>query len=186
MDISEDIAKRRSVRDYTGERIPPRDLQKIAEAGILAPSSRGRRPWEIVLCENGETLAALSRCRKGSGHMLEMAGAAFCVFADPWKSDVWIEDCSCVMAQMHLAASALGYGSCWIQLRGRVTGADGDSEEYVKSLLHVPAHFRAEAILAVGCVSAREETPRDAALYREKIHRETFDGNDENSGTGRG
>ena len=185
MGISEDIAKRRSVRVYTGGGIPAEDLLKIEDAGLLAPSSRGRRPWEIVLCEDGKTLAALSRCRKGSARMLEKAGAAFCVFADPEKSDVWIEDCSCVMAQMHLAASALGYGSCWIQLRGRSTETNGDSEEYVKSLLYVPANFRAEAILAVGCVSVREETPRDAALFRGKVHRETFGGDGENSGTDR-
>ena len=41
--------------------------------------------------------------------MLEGADAAIVVIADPDKTDVWVEDASIAMANMHLAADALGY-----------------------------------------------------------------------------
>lgn len=35
------------------------------------------------------------------------------------KTDVWTEDCSIAMSNMHLVADSLGLGSCWIQERCR-------------------------------------------------------------------
>ena len=59
-------------------------------------------------------LQVLSECRIGSAKMLQHADCAIVVFADAEKSDVWVEDCSIAMANMHLMADALGLGSCWI------------------------------------------------------------------------
>ena len=40
-------ASRRSVRDFTGEAIPDRDMQDILEAAMLAPSSANSQPYEL-------------------------------------------------------------------------------------------------------------------------------------------
>ena len=46
--------------------------------------------------------------------MLAGASVAIVVIADPEKTDVWTEDCSIVMSNMHNMAHDLGLGSCWI------------------------------------------------------------------------
>ncbi len=49
--------------------------------------------------------------------------------------DVWIEDCSIASLILHLAASDLGLGSCWVQIRKREHDANRTAEEYTKNLL---------------------------------------------------
>ena len=114
MDLLNLLLSRRSIRRYTESPIPQRALETILAAGLLSPSSRGRRPWKFVVVQNPKTLEALSHCRQGSAAMLAGAKAAILVFADPEKTDVWTEDCAIAMSNMHLMAHHLGLGSCWI------------------------------------------------------------------------
>ena len=106
--------------------------------------------------------------------MLKRAAAAIVVIADEQKQDVWIEDCSVALGYMHLAASALNLGSCWVQVRLRAA-ADGRScEEFLREALGFPPNFKAEAILALG-VPQRSPSPHDLQkLNLSKIHKEKF------------
>ena len=124
MELLEIMRKRRSVRKYTGEMIPEKDLEKVLQAGLLSPSGRSLRPWEFILVRDKETLRAMSECRAGAAKMLEGADAAIVVIADAEKQDVWTEDCSIAMSYMHLTASALGLGSCWIHRAREVFDTD--------------------------------------------------------------
>ena len=44
MNLLQIMKNRRSVRAYTGDPIPPEKLEKILQAGLLAPSGRNARP----------------------------------------------------------------------------------------------------------------------------------------------
>ena len=79
MDLLNLLLSRRSIRRYTESPIPQRALETILAAGLLSPSSRGRRPWEFVVVQNPKTLEALSHCRQGSAAMLAGAKAAILV-----------------------------------------------------------------------------------------------------------
>ena len=114
MDLLDQMKHRRSVRSYTGQPIAEEALKKVLQAGLLSASSRSIRPWEFVVVRDRKMLQVLSECRIGSAKMLQHADCAIVVFADAEKSDVWVEDCSIAMANMHLMADALGLGSCWI------------------------------------------------------------------------
>ena len=118
--MMETFLNRRSVRSYTGEAVPMEKLNTIIMAGLSSASSRAIRPWDLIVVRDKDKLIEMSGCRlKGSSRMLAGADAAIVVVGDEERSDVWIEDCSVVMANMHLMASALGVGSCWIQGRDR-------------------------------------------------------------------
>ena len=174
MELLEIMRKRRSVRKYTGEMIPEKDLEKVLQAGLLSPSGRSLRPWEFILVRDKETLRAMSECRAGAAKMLEGVDAAIVVIADAEKQDVWTEDCSIAMSYMHLTASALGLGSCWIQGRLR-EAADGKStEQYLRDLLGFPAHCRLEAILSLGVPQEQKEAYSIDSLLTEKIHCEKY------------
>lgn len=150
------LLTRRSVRRYTGEPIPPEALQTVLTAGLLSPSSRSRRPWELVVVQDRATLEALSHCRQDSAKMLAGAGAAILVFARPSVSDVWTEDCAIVMSNLHLAAHSLGLGSCWIQGRLRQAEDGRSTEAFCRHLLALPEDWALEAILSLGLPA---ETP---------------------------
>lgn len=166
---------RRSVRKYTGEAIPEDKLKLILQAGLSSATSKNRKPWEFVVVKKKETLHALAKCRAGAAGMLEYAGCAIVVFADTLITpDVWVEDCSIAMSNMHLMADVLGLGSCWIQGRCR-EAADGQStEEYCRKLLGVPEHYALEAILSIGVPEERPKGYTVEDLKEEKIHWEKF------------
>ena len=52
MNLIEIMKKRRSIREYTNEDIPPEIINDILKAGQLAPSSKNIRPIELLLIEH--------------------------------------------------------------------------------------------------------------------------------------
>jgi nitroreductase len=102
--------------------------------------------------------------------MLAGADAAIIVVANENLSDVWVEDSSIVMANMHLMASALGIGSCWIQ--GRLREAiDGETtEDFMRRLLQFPSECRLEAILSLGMPDEDLPATLPESLPFEKVH----------------
>lgn len=171
---------RRSIRKYTGAPIDDVTLTQIIQAGLLSASSRSIRPWEFIVVKDKDMLRRLSECRTGAARMLASADAAIVVIANAETSDVWIEDCSIAMANMHLMADSLGVGSCWIQGRLRTTTAADSgtasvtTEDYVRECLDFPEGYKLEAILSLG-IPAEEKTPTELLeLPVEKVHYETF------------
>ena len=77
MDFLDFLKQRRSYRQYTGEPVEKELLDKIVEAGLLAPSGRNIKPEELIVVTDPELLTQLSRCRKAGSQMLE--GAAACI-----------------------------------------------------------------------------------------------------------
>ena len=174
MDLLDQMKHRRSVRSYTGQPSVEEALKKVLQAGLLSASSRSIRPWEFVVVRDRKMLQVLSECRIGSAKMLQHADCAIVVFADAEKSDVWVEDCSIAMANMHLMADALGLGSCWIQGRLREAPDGRSTEEYVQSALHVPTHYRLEAILSLGMPETHPAPHRIEELPVDQVHWEVF------------
>ena len=167
------LMERRSIRRYTGERVPEESLKQILQAGLLTPSGHNAKPWEFVVVRDRETLNKLSQCREGSSEMLKGADCAVVVLGDEEKTDVWTEDCSAAMMNMHLTASSLGVGSCWIQ--GRLRTVNGEStEQVVRNILGFPEKYRLEAILSLGMPAVHPEARRLEDLPEERIHWEKF------------
>ena len=164
MNLLSIFQQRHSIRKYTGAPIDDAALTQIIQAGLLSASSRSIRPWEFIVVKDKDMLRHLSECRTGAAWMLAGADAAIVVIANAEVSDVWIEDSSIAMANMHLMADSLGIGSCWIQGRLRTaTSADSGTasittEDYVRECLHFPEGYKLEAILSLG-MPAEEKTP---------------------------
>lgn len=174
MDLLDVLQNRRSIRKYTKETISEEKIETILKAGLLSASSRAIRPWELIVVKDKEALKKLSGCRVGSAKMLENAQAAIVVIADQTKSDVWVEDCSIVMSNMHLMAENLGVGSCWIQGRLREAPNGQTTEEYVREILKFPPEFCLEAILSLGIPIEHPAKTELTDLMYQKIHFEKF------------
>ncbi len=174
MELMEILQARRSVRHYTDDPVEMSDLMKILQAGLLSASSRGRKPWEFIVVKDKENLKRMSRCRINSAEMLAEAQYAIVVIADPDMTDVWVEDCSIAMSNMHLMATSLGIGSCWVQARLRMDTSGRSTENFVRNIVAFPKAFRLEAILALG-IPAEKLAPYDlGSLPMGKIHWNKF------------
>lgn len=149
MNFEELLFQRRSIRKYTKENMDPDTLQKILQAGLLAPSSRNKKPCQFYVIQDKDILKQLSTI-KPSGTFIGDANAAIIVMADASLSDVWIEDCSIAMSYMQLMATALQVGSCWVQMRKRTNALGKDAEEVVKEIVGAPQTYRLVGILSLG------------------------------------
>lgn len=173
MDLFDTMLKRRSIRTYTNEAISKETLDKILQAGLLAPTSRNLQPCEFIVVRQKETLQQLALCKKAGAGMLSNANCAIVVLGDANRSDVWIEDTSIAMTYMHLMATALGVGSCWVQCRLR-DSFETSAEDYIRNLLNVPEQFGVLAILSLG-MPQKEAMPHTLdELKLNKIHKEIF------------
>lgn len=174
MSLLEMLLNRHSIRKYTDTDITDQDLQIILQAGLLSASGRAVRPWEFIVVRDKEMLLKMSESRVGAAKMLANANAAIVVIADENKTDVWVEDCSIAMSNMHLAASTLGIGSCWIQGRLRMTPDDTTTEDYLRDLLGYPTNYRLEATLSLGMPAEEKAQTELSALPVDKIHYEKY------------
>lgn len=161
MELLELLQNRRSIRKYKSEDIAQDRLEKILQAGLLAPSGRAIYPTRFILVQNRDMLDKLSHCKGGSAPMLKGAGAAIVVAGDTAKSDTWVEDCSIAMTLMQLEATEQGIGSCWVQCRGRTTEDGASTEGYIRALFGIPESFGVLAILSLGVPA---ETPGARSL----------------------
>lgn len=174
MELLEIMKNRRSVRTYREEPVSESQLKKILQAGLLSASGRAVRPWELIVVRDKSTLKWMAGSRAMGARMLEGADTAIVVVGDEEKTDVWTEDCSIVMANMHLMADSLGVGSCWIQGRLREASDGRTTESYLRELLEFPENYRLEAILSLG-MPKNHPAPRSLEeLPWEKVHREKF------------
>jgi nitroreductase len=140
MELFEVIQSRRSVRNYEPVDIPREHLEKIAEAGRLAPSGHNAQPLEYILVTDPELIAQLARVQRCVGE----ASAVVAVVADPEASNLWLEDASAAVENMLLAIVDLGYASVWIE------GTLQPKEEWAKDLLEVPINKRLPIMLPIG------------------------------------
>ena len=106
--------------------------------------------------------------------MLNSAGAAIVVVADKQKSNLWIEDASIAMAYMHLTASALGLGSCWVQMRTRSDVDDNDLEEVLRKRFNVPLNMGVLAVLAIGNIKEKDKKGPRKNMDWNRVHFEEF------------
>jgi nitroreductase len=171
MNLIELMAKRRSIRKYTDEEIPEEKLNKILQAALLAPTSRGKRPWEFYVVKDREVLEKLSKAKKHGSALLAGCNTAIAVFADSDLSDAWIEDSSIALAYMDLMAAEQGVGSCWVQMRMRKDEADGDAEQNVRDILGVELPWRMVGIMALGMPAEEKEPYALDVLKWEKVHK---------------
>jgi nitroreductase len=158
--------KRRSIRKYSDKQVEPEKIDSIVEAVLRAPTSRGRNSWEFVIVTDPGLLDKLSRSRPHGATHLKNAVLGIVVLGNPQICDVWIEDASIASIYIHLAATALDLGSCWIQIREREHNDTQTAEAYVAKVLNLPAHLNVETIIAIGYpAESKSAYPKEGLPY---------------------
>ena len=159
MDTLEAIRSRRSVRRYTGEPVPRADLEVIVDAARLAATGGNGQPWDFVVITEQEMIERLTVAAR----WMDKAGAIIAVVMDP-QSRWWVEDGSAAIENILIAATALGYGSCWLE------GWTLPREDEFKSLLSIPDERRLLTLIPIGVPAewpTRAKKPIDEVLFWE-------------------
>ena len=115
------LAKERySVRRLTGDAVAQEDLEKILEAGRLAPTAHNNQPVRIWLVRSPEALEKLKSVTEFP--FVKAVNAVFVIGSDP--SAAWVRpfdgknfadvDAAIVATQMMLEIADLGLGTTWV------------------------------------------------------------------------
>lgn len=112
------LLERRSVRAYKSSQITDAELNAVISAGLAAPSAMNRQPTAMLVVQDAETIALLSRLNAavmGKEGIDPFYGAptVIIVLADRGIA-THVEDGSLVLGNLMNAAAATGLGSCWI------------------------------------------------------------------------
>ena len=165
---------RRSYRKYSEKPIDEAVLKQIIEVGLTSPTGDNFKTIEMILIKEKAMLNELANMRKSGTKMLSNAGAAILVLVNTKKTDLWIEDGAVSASYMHLAADALGIGSCWIQVRARDTVDGKEFEKELKKKLDIPEFMKPLCILSLGNVTCRLPAHSTENINWDKIHFEKY------------
>lgn len=157
-----DMRERRSCRSFRPDPVPQEVIDEIIEAGLYAPSSRGKQGTIIVAVTNKELWDRLSaaNCRIGGWEEgfdpFYGAPVVLIVLGDKAIAN-HVYDGALVMGNLMNAAQSLGVASCWIhrakeefelpeyQELLRSLGVEGEYEGIGHCVLGYPAKELPEA-----------------------------------------
>ena len=144
-----DLAKARySVRKFADKPVEEEKLQKILEAGAVAPTAKNQQPQKIYVLESQEAIEkirGITRCAFNAPVVLLVCGSKEQAWVNPFNDRCSAEmDCSIVTTQMMLQAQELGLGTCWVcwfdtALTKQIFGIPESEEVYALLPLGYPA-----------------------------------------------
>ncbi len=154
MDFLKVIEKRHSTRKFQEKEVPRDLLDAIVELAGTAPSSRNSRSSDFMIIEDKDTIAAIADMRDSGSAFVKDAPAVIVILGDEDKTDMWLDNCAISATFVHLAATAMELGSCWVHVNGRrrskTDESAGYAEDYLRNLLGVKDNMRIYCVVAVG------------------------------------
>jgi nitroreductase len=154
MEFIDLITKRFSARKYTSKKIEPEKLQKILEAGRLAPTACNNQPVKLIVIESDEGLQKLEK-----GSKTFDAPLAIIVCSD--LSKCWRRphdgkisgdiDASIITDHLMLQATELGLGSVWVC---------SFDPKILRKEFNIPENFEPVNLLIIGYSDDDAPNPR--------------------------
>ena len=173
MDLLDAVAKRRSIRTYKKQDLPPGVVEQLLEAARQAPSAGNVQPWEFVVASTQKTKMAISQGAFGQKDIQE-ASVVIVVCADEKRAAesygdrgrtlYCLQDTAAAIQNIMLTACSLGLGTCWI-------GAFKEDE--VRKVINAPKNMRPVALIPVGYPNDSPDA-RPRRPIAEIMHKETF------------
>ena len=163
MEFEEVIKERFSVRHFSDRPIEQEKIDKILEAGRLAPTAANFQPQKVYVINSPEGLDRVHKACK----MTYDAPVVLLVCADinrSWKIKMDDEfdsadmDVSIVGTHMMLEAWNLGIGSCWIR---------AFNSKYIVEEFELPENIKPSFILSLG-YKADDAKPNERMHFNRK------------------
>ena len=164
MDTFDAFKNRISVREYSSKPVEKEKLEKMVDAGHLAPTARGEQPWEFIIVTNKEKVKELAEI---TDHGKFMAGAAASIVIFCKDTKYYLEDGCSAAENVLLAAAAQGVASCWIA---------GDKKHYAPAIakaIGVPENYKLISVISLG-YPVEKPQPHQKRPLKEVIHWEKF------------
>lgn len=157
MEFYDVINTRKSIKSFKSEPIDVSKLDRIVHATMMSPSWKNKTSYKLIMVDDAQEKRNLAAAVKNDDNQassaIEQAPVVAVMVGDPAVSgqmdnkDFYLVDSAIAMEHLVLAATAEGYGTCWI---GSV------DENKIKSVLSIPDNFRVVALTPIGVTSEKE------------------------------
>ena len=143
MEYEDVIRKRKSTRLFSSRGIEQEKIDKILEAGRLAPTAKNIQPFKIIVVKSKEGLKKIDVCTP----CRYKAPTVFLVLGDIEKAftkdsnSMYIMDASIVATHMILEATNIGVDNIWIEYF--------DTDKIIKEF-DIPINYRPVCLLPMG------------------------------------
>ena len=118
MDFLQLVKNRYSCKKFCDKKVEGQRLERVMEAGQVAPTAKNAQPQRIFIAKDEQALAKideLTPCRYGAPIVIVVGYDKTETYTYPGeKHDSGVEDATIVATHMMLAAAAEGLDSCWI------------------------------------------------------------------------
>jgi nitroreductase len=150
MGIPDIIVSRRTVRRFKPLPVDRSLLEKLVDAGRLAPSAGNMQPLEFVAVDEAEVCRAVFPCLRWAAYINPRGNplpgqepmAYIVTLVNLAVREKGFEyDVGAAMENMILAAKDAGLGSCWLLSVER---------EKLAEILNIPEQYRIDCVLALG------------------------------------
>lgn len=166
MDFKELLEGRHSIRSFTPEKLTDELLDKVLDAGRMAPSAHNNQPWLFVVVNDSDTLQQLSQAYPRS--WFSRAPQVIVVCADhqqSWKRAIDQKDhadidIAIATDHMTLRACELGLGTCWV--------CHFDPEKAAEAL-NLPQHVEPVVFLPIGRPDETKVPPKKRKSLNEVV-----------------
>jgi nitroreductase len=146
------IMGRRSIRVFEERSVEQEKVDLLLKCAFAAPSSKNIQPCHLVLIDDKNLLTKIGAAHEQT-RMAAGAAVAVAVCVDvvnyekvhKLSDGTWMEDGSCVMENILIAARSLGLEGVWLQIANRPV-----REESISPLLRLPEGVRILAIALLG------------------------------------
>ena len=143
MSFEEIIRKRTAVRKFSDKKLEKEKLDKILEAGRLAPTAKNRQPIKIYVIKSEEGISNLdkaTRCRYGASTVLIVCGNKEEAYHKGEYSTYEMDSCI-VATHMMLEATNVGVDNIWIE---------SYDENILRKEFDIPSEYIPVCILPLG------------------------------------
>jgi len=174
MTIHELIVSRRTIRQYHARPVDRTILERLVDAGRLAPSAANMQPLEFYVVDDPALRAKIFPCLKWAAYIQpagnpkpgrEPTAYVFVLVNTKIREKMYEYDVGAAVENICLSALGEGLGSCWLISIDRPK---------IAAALGIPEDYRIDSVIALGYpaeVSAAEEFKDSPRYWKDEAGR---------------
>jgi nitroreductase len=158
MEFYDVINTRKSIKSFKADAVDSKKIDKIIQATMMSPSWKNQTSYKIILVDNpsekDNLAAAVENNDNNTTRAINEAPMVAVMVGNPALSgkvdekDYYLVDSAIAMEHLVLAATAEGYGTCWV---GSV------DEDKVRDILGIPDNYRVVAMTPIGTIEEKQD-----------------------------
>lgn len=157
------IMSRRSVRSFTEQDIDVNILKTIVEAGRMAPSGHNMQTWRFTVIRNSMEISSLRTITEDVAKKKKTSFYGFLnpkvlvIVSNDRRNVCAVQDSSCAIENMMLAANSFGIGSCWLNSWIEISDEKEIRDKFKQ--YNIPETHIVYGIVALGYSNSNVKTP---------------------------